>query len=211
MKIALKSIIPDPLPISSISESEIWREQIEFNQGESILAHAPSGKGKSTFLHLIYGLRKDFSGSFILGDFSSKTIGQGDWESLRAQKISILFQDLRLFSHLTARENLSLLPALSDNRPPIEEMCQQLNIGSLLEQKVCTLSHGQRQRFALIRSLLKPITWLLLDEPFSHLDEKNTEAAVHLIEQIRAKEKFGLIQTSLSKGSFLSCDRTIRL
>ena len=40
---------------------------------------------------------------------------------------------------------------------------------------------------------------------------KNTEAAVHLIEQIRAKEKFGLIQTSLSKGSFLSCDRTIRL
>ena len=211
MKITFKRIIPDPVPNFSVSKSQIWGEEIEFNPTESILVHAPSGKGKSTFLHLIYGIRKDFSGSFTLGDFSSKKIGQSDWESLRAQKISILFQDLRLFSHLTARENLSLLPALSDNRPPIEEMCQQLNIRPLLEQKVCTLSHGQRQRFALIRSLLKPITWLLLDEPFSHLDEKNTEAAVHLIEQIRAKEKFGLIQTSLSQRSFLSCDRIIRL
>lgn len=211
MKITFKSIIPDPVPNFSVSESEIWGENIEFNPTDSILVHAPSGKGKSTLLHLIYGLRKDFSGSLILGDISSEKIGSGDWESLRAQKLSILFQDLRLFPHLTAQENLSLLPAVSENRPLIEEMCQQLNIGSLLEQKVCTLSHGQRQRFALIRSLLKPITWLLLDEPFSHLDEKNTEAAVRLIEQIRAKDNFGLIQTSLSQRSFLSYDRILQL
>ena len=70
------------------------------------------------------------------------------------------------FPSLTARENLGLLPRLSEERPPVEEMCERLGVHSLLEQPISTLSLGQRQRIALIRSLRKPFKWLLLKRTF---------------------------------------------
>jgi ABC-type lipoprotein export system ATPase subunit len=211
MKIELGKIIPQPLPESLVRTSETWGEEITFDQGQSVLAQATSGKGKSTLLHILYGLRKDFSGTFSLEGTPSEQIKDEDWRVIRSQKISILFQDLRLFPHLTARENLSLLPQLSEERPPVEEMCERLGVHSLIDQQISNLSLGQRQRIALIRSLRKPFKWLLLDEPFSHLDEHNTDLAIGLIEEIRKGNRSGLILTSLNQTTSFTWDRSLKL
>ena len=211
MKIELGKIIPQPLPESLVKASELWGEEITINQGQSVLAQATSGKGKSTLLHILYGLRKDFSGTLSWGDAPSSQVKDDDWRAMRSQEISILFQDLRLFPHLTARENLTLLPQLSEERPPMEEMCERLGVHSLLEQPISTLSLGQRQRIALIRSLRKPFKWLLLDEPFSHLDGHNTELAIGLIEEIRKGNRSGLILTSLDQTTSFRWDRSLKL
>ena len=211
MKIELKSIIPTPLPGSAVSNSQLWRKNYRFDEGESILAYAPSGKGKSTLLHIIYGLRQDFTGELVLGEQISHRLSMDEWQDARSCKLSILFQDIRLFSHLTTNENLALLPVLSSNIPPIEEMCERLGVLALLDQRVGTLSYGQRQRIALIRSLCKPFRWLLLDEPFSHLDPANTEPAIQLIEEVRVLNHAGLILTSLQKESPLICRHNLQL
>ena len=134
-----------------------------------------------------------------------------DWLILRAKKLSLLFQDLRLFKKLSARDNLELLPEINPQAPTVKEMCEVLGILHLLDKPVETLSLGQRQRFALVRCLRKPFCWLLLDEPFSHLDEDNAQAAAGLIEAVLNQNDAGLVITSLTGSCPLSCNRSINL
>ena len=110
------------------------------------------------------------------------------------------FQDLRLFQHLTARQNLQLIPEVNASSPSIEEMTAQLGVENCLDQSVFTLSHGQRQRIAIIRALRKPFRLLLLDEPFSHLDEENQKYASRLIQEVIKANNAGLILSSLGSS-----------
>ena len=211
MKLTFNKVVPEPVPQSLIASSKIWEEEITWTSNDRILVQAQSGKGKSTLLHLIYGLRKDYSGSWEIDGVQEKNLSAKDWLILRAKKISLLFQDLRLFKKLSARENLELLPEINPQAPTVKEMCEALGILNLLDKPVETLSLGQRQRFALVRCLRKPFYWLLLDEPFSHLDDDNAKASAGLIEQVLNQNKAGLVITSLGGSSPLSCNRSINL
>ncbi len=211
MRITLDQVIPIPLQENLVSSSGIWGRKLVLEEGLSFLAHAPSGKGKSTLLHILYGMRNDFTGQIILGENKYSDLQVSNWKELRAKKISMLFQDLRLFAHLTVRENLDLLPSISQESPSVEEMCEQLEVADLLDREAGSLSLGQRQRVALVRSLRKPFQWLLLDEPFSHLDMRNAERAADLIERTRRNKGAGIILTSLHPECPLACDRMIRL
>lgn len=211
MKLAFNKIVPEPIPQPLIASSKIWGEEITWAANDRILAQAQSGKGKSTLLHLIYGLRKDYSGSWEIEGVQGEDLSAEDWLILRAKKISLLFQDLRLFKKLSARDNLELLPEINPQAPTVKEMCEVLGILHLLDKPVETLSLGQRQRFALVRCLRKPFCWLLLDEPFSHLDEDNAQAAAGLIEAVLNQNDAGLVITSLTGSCPLSCNRSINL
>ena len=211
MNLSLQKIIPHPLPPSLVSSSDVWGEEVSFTSGTSTLLEAQSGKGKSTLLHILYGMRRDFDGfcQFDGKDISSLRATQ--WQHLRSCKVSLLFQDLRLFKHLSLRENLQLVPETDTQAPPLQEMCERLQIDHLLDRPVHTLSLGQRQRAALIRSLTKPFQWLFLDEPFSHLDEANASEAAHLIHESMKRNQAGLLLTSLQAQSPLACDRSLHL
>ena len=74
----------------------------------------------------------------------------------------MVFQDLRLFPHLTAHENLQLIPEVNKTAPSIDEMAKRLKVENCLKQLVSTLSHGQRQRVAIIRALQNPFAFLCL-------------------------------------------------
>lgn len=197
MLISLENIVPSPIPQSHLESSEIWNSTLTFESKSSILISADSGKGKSTLLHLIYGLRKDYSGNLFIDSGNAGELGFQQWENLRRESLSMVFQDLRLFSQLSARENIELIPQFNPNSPSISEMSERLGMIDFLEQPALTLSHGQRQRIALMRALRKPFKWLLLDEPFSHLDKNNQELACDLIKEVTEYNEAGIILSSL--------------
>lgn len=211
MLIELQNLIPEPIPQKIVEASKVWGTNLRFETNSNILVSAQSGMGKSTLLHIIYGLRKDYSGKLLIDENNIRKHSYQEWENLRKQSISMVFQDLRLFQHLTARQNLQLIPKVNASSPSIEEMTAQLGVENCLDQSVFTLSHGQRQRIAIIRALRKPFRLLLLDEPFSHLDEENQKYASRLIQEVIKANNAGLILSSLGASPALSFDQQISL
>jgi len=202
MKYTLRNILPNPLKEQKRGhQSDIWETTCHLEKGKKYLITAPSGKGKSTFLHILYGLRKDFSGKVTLDKNELSTISTNAWADLRKDNLAIVFQDLRLFPKLSALDNILLKSTLhtTKSEAAIQEMAKQLGIEELLNQSCATLSYGQRQRVAIIRALCQPFDFLFLDEPFSHLDEANTKAAFQLIESVCAEQETGFLLVSLGE------------
>jgi ABC-type lipoprotein export system ATPase subunit len=211
MLIELNQVIPEPIPKEMIERSEVWETQLQIEPKSFTLISAHSGKGKSTLLHLLYGLRKDFSGEVIMdGENIQKQTSSG-WTSLRSTQIALLFQELKLFPKLCARENIELIPQINHNVPSGLEMAKRLGMEGFLTKPVETLSFGQRQRIALIRTLRKPFKLLLLDEPFSHLDQENIDLASSLINEIARANQATVLLTSLGETPPLSFDRILSL
>ena len=211
MQIELQSLRPYPIPDKFIPKSEVWDKNLLIESGKKCLLAAQSGKGKSTLLHILYGLRRDCSGDALLGDRSVFSLTPSDWEEIRKIKVSLLFQDLKLFPKLSARENIELIPETNLQAPPIDEILTKVGMEQFFDQPVEQLSFGQRQRIALLRSLRKPFELLLLDEPFSHLDKENTVLACRLIEETVERNQASLIISSLGDEPPLNFDRRFSL
>jgi putative ABC transport system ATP-binding protein len=211
MMIELKDVVPDPLPKEVIQSSEVWDSKLCFKPNSANLVSAQSGMGKSTLLHMLFGVRKDFSGILSIDGKDSSSLSREDWIKIRKTSISLLFQDLRLFPNLTALENINLIPVTNPKAPGVEEMTEQLGIMAFLDQSVRTLSHGQRQRVALVRALRKPFRLLLLDEPFSHLDAVNQSKASSLIKESVQKNGASLILSTLGSVPEIPFDQTYSL
>lgn len=204
-----------PSPLSSIQHSKesIWGNFIELKAGKHILLNASSGKGKSTFTTTMIGLRNDYTGTITFDGKDIKTFTPDDWTSIRQNKISVIYQDLQLFPDLTVAENLilknNLTNSFSENE--IKSMLNKLGIEDKWEQKCGLLSMGQQQRVAIIRGLLQPFEWLIMDEPFSHLDTENTLLCLELIDQ-RCKElNAGFVLTTLGDSHGYNYDQELKL
>lgn len=201
MQIQLEQVVPHPLKekIQS-STSEVWNKTIQFQSPDYIKIKAPSGSGKTTFIHSIYGLRADFSGTILLNNKPIQHYSKEQIAIIRQQQISIVFQDLRLFPQLTAKENIELNRVLSKpiyNSSQIEIFAEKLNIQSILHQPAGLCSYGEQQRVAIIRALIQPFEFLIMDEPFSHLDQQNIQLAINLIKEECEKRNAGILLTDL--------------
>jgi putative ABC transport system ATP-binding protein len=205
MNIELKQVIPVPLKDKlSGRQSDIWNTSRSFGQQQWIKIIAPRGTGKTTLVHTLYKLRQNYEGHVTWGVVSLNNITGDDLALLRQQKVSIIFQDLRLFPNLTASENIELNRVLQQpfyESSMIEEMAAQLGVGHILQQQAGLCSYGEQQRIAIIRALVQPFEWLIMDEPFSHLDKANTAKAVALINSECRKRKAGLIITDLDEDN----------
>ena len=213
MQIQLRKITPDFIEQEKRSTSQIWEQNISITKDEHLHIVAPSGSGKTSLMHFIYGLRKDYSGNILYGDIDIKKLSTESFSTFRRNKISIIFQDLRLFENQTVSENIEIKRILEPYHKPeeIENMAKRLGIENKINQKIKTCSYGEQQRIAIIRSLMQPFDFLLLDEPFSHLDEVNRKKAMELIYEECGKRNAAMIFADLKPLDFFKEERIIYL
>lgn len=213
MQIELRKVTPHYIEKEKRSASQIWDQNLTINKGEHLHVVAPSGSGKTSLIHFIYGLRKDYSGDVYYGDTNIKNLSVEDLSSFRQNKISIIFQDLRLFEDQTVRENIDIKRILDPYYSPekIAEMAQRLGVENKLNQLAKTCSYGEQQRVAIIRALMQPFDFLLLDEPYSHLDETNRKKAMELIYEECEKRGAAMIFADLKALDFLKGEKIVYL
>jgi putative ABC transport system ATP-binding protein len=199
----LKKVIPTIIADRpSVEFSDVWGNDIQWKKGEFIKITAPSGTGKTTLVHILYGLRKDYIGDFFYEGKNILQLRPSELAQIRQQHWSIVFQDLRLFSSLTARENIELKRVLYDpiiTEEQLSEMANQLGIKSILNQPATKCSYGEQQRIGILRALMQPFDFLIMDEPFSHLDNVNKKIAAALISAECKRRNAGIIITDLDK------------
>jgi ABC-type lipoprotein export system ATPase subunit len=183
MYLQLQNLLPVYFEESKKQSSEIWGKDLQFEKGDMIKIVAPSGSGKTSLTHFVYGTRSDYSGTISYNDANIKQFSFENFASWRKDHLSIVFQDLRLFSDRTVFENIDIKRQLNafHGVEKIKEMAERLGIGKKLPAKAKTCSYGEQQRVAIIRSLMQPFDFLILDEPFSHLDTINRQIAMELI------------------------------
>lgn len=216
--ITIKHLLPDVFKgmeeTTQIRESRIWdASSFEFKKGCRICLHAESGGGKSSLLSFIFGNRKDFVGEIFFDDRNIRTLNIAEWCDVRRKNITLLPQEMRLFSELTVIENIRLKNSLTNTKTldEIEEMLKMLGISNKIDVPVAKLSIGQQQRVAIVRTLCQPFDFIFLDEPVSHLDETNNKIVASLIEKEAEKHDAGIITTSVGNHLLLKDAEFIKL
>lgn len=147
-----------------------------------------SGAGKSTLVNLICGLRRPDRGHISVGDTVFFDAGRKIDLPVHARGLGVVFQDARLFPHLTVRDNLRYGLARCRGRPRrIDEaaVVDLLGIAPLLARRPHTLSGGERQRVAIGRALLAQPALLLMDEPMASLDAARKAELLPYVERLR--------------------------
>lgn len=193
--------------------SQIWKQQITFEKGKLCLLEAESGQGKSTFCSYLLGYRRDYSGKILFDDTDAQTLSKRAWTTIRQSHISLLFQELRLFPELTAWENVEIKNKLTSfkHSKEIELWFERLGIADKKDVKVGMMSFGQQQRVAFMRSLVQPFDFLLVDEPISHLDERNAAILGEMMMEEVRRQGAGVIVTSIGKHMALPYEQIFRL
>ena len=213
MELRLEQVLPHPLKDRDIQHSEVWLRNVELRQGERVQVNAPSGTGKTTLGLILYGLRNDFEGSAYWDGKRIESLSINEWSELRQRHLSFIFQDLRLFDEYTGLENILIKSRLTDivSEAEIGIMAEELGVAFLLNKKTAKMSRGEMQRIAIIRALVQPFDWIIMDEPFSHLDHKNAERAAALIDRKCKENNAGLILLELEEDHHFEYDKKLIL
>jgi molybdate transport system ATP-binding protein len=159
--------------------------------------YGPSGSGKSTLLDCIAGLRDVGPDSLIRfeGDtWQQATYTAAPWE----RRIGYVFQDARLFPHLTVAQNLqyALTRRASNTGASLDQVTRWLELSDLLSRAPDTLSAGQKQRVAIGRALLCAPRLMLLDEPLANLDHTSRQQLLHCLQRLEKEMALPMLYVS---------------
>jgi molybdate transport system ATP-binding protein len=164
-----------------------------------IALFGPSGSGKSTLVEMIAGLLEPDEGQVELGGTVLTDTRRGIAIRPERRRIGYVFQDGRLFPHLTAGGNLRYGAKRAGAAPPyvrFDEVVELLGLGALLARRPHELSVGERARVALGRALLSQPQLLLLDEPLASLDVARREEVLPYLESLRDRLSIPMVYVS---------------
>lgn len=158
-----------------------------------------SGSGKTTLLRCVAGLEKDVKGSITV---NGKTwLSEKSNLSSQQRNIGYIFQESRLFPHLSVEKNLhygAARNAVDEATVDREHLLELLNIKHLLNRKPFQLSGGEKQRVAIGRALLKNPQMLLLDEPLASLDNKRKQEILPFLDRLHEELNIPMLYVSHS-------------
>lgn len=211
--IHLRQTLPQVFADRDAVTSDVWHQDLVFSKEKRYLIEAASGTGKSSLCSYIYGYRRDYQGIINFDERNIRSLSVNEWVDMRKHSLSILFQELRIFPELTALENVQLKNRLTNykKKKEILTLFETLGITDKVNEKAGKLSFGQQQRVAFIRSLCQPFDFIFLDEPISHLDDRNSAIMSRLLMEEAGKQGAGIIVTSIGKHLELNYDKVLQL
>jgi molybdate transport system ATP-binding protein len=167
------------------------RLDIAFATASEVTAlFGPSGSGKTSILNMVCGLLRPDSGSIVLGDEMLFDSDRRVDVPAHRRGIGYVFQERRLFPHLTVRQNLAFgrwMRGVAADAAHERHVVEMLGIGHLLRRRPTNLSGGEQQRVAIGRALLLRPRLLLLDEPLAGLDRARAAEVLPYLERLRGE------------------------
>jgi len=160
-----------------------------------------SGAGKTSALNLIAGLARPDRGRIALGERVFCDTAAGTWLAPQRRRVGYVFQDARLFPHLSVRGNLlygRCFAGRGARGPALESVVSLLALARLLQRRPRELSGGEKQRVAIGRALLADPRLLVMDEPLSSLDAAHKGEILHYIERLRDEVRVPIVYVSHS-------------
>ena len=183
---------------------------LEVRDGEFVSLLGPSGCGKSTMLKTIAGLLPVSGGEIFLGDQEVSHV------PTHKRGAVVVFQDLRMFPHMTALENVAFplkMQGISKKEriKTASDYLKKVHLEGREDQPVSKMSGGQQQRVALARALAAQPKLLLLDEPFSALDENLREEMRRLVLELQREFGITTVMVTHDRGEALSMSDRVAL
>lgn len=196
-----------------LCRSQVWLRRLEFTKPGSYLIEAESGTGKSSLCSFIYGSRGDYSGSILFDGRDCRSLSAKEWCEVRTRQLAYLPQEMMLFGELTAFENIEIKNRLTHfkSRQWIMQALEQLEIDNKADTPARMLSVGQQQRVAIVRALCQPFSFIIVDEPVSHLDLRNNATVARMISQEATEQQAAIISTSVGNKLLLDYYKTLSL
>jgi molybdate transport system ATP-binding protein len=145
----------------------------------------PSGVGKSSLLAMVAGLLRPDAGRIAVAGRTLFDAAAGIDLPPEARRAGMVFQDGRLFPHLTVRRNLLYGRGEGPHHLEVAHVLDLLGIAHLLDRWPRHLSGGEAQRVAIGRALLASPAFLLLDEPLAHVDRPRRDEILRIVERLR--------------------------
>jgi heme exporter protein A len=182
---------------------------ITVHRGESLVVFGRNGAGKTTLLRIIATLTRTYQGTVRL--FGEDLRQSGD---AARNRIGFVSHESMLYADLSVRANLMFfakLHAIEDPHNTVETMIDSMDLRLKATASVRTLSRGLKQRVALARAFLHKPEFLLLDEPFTGLDERAAGALDTFIDTVRADGRTILMTTHDAARGWRQADRAVVL
>ena len=173
---------------------------LSIDKGEMVAIKGSSGAGKSTLVHIIGGLDKPTSGSYLLNGQDVSQLSLSKLAEIRNASFGFVMQHFALIEEDSALQNVAtplLFAKTRKSQMDARAMEQLRNVGmeQMANKRIATLSGGEKQRVAIARAMVNNPEIILADEPTGALDRANTEKIVQLFQQLNEKGKTIIIVT----------------
>lgn len=168
----------------------------ELHKGQLLAIYGASGVGKSSLLRILAGLMEPDEGRIeVNGELWLDSRQKLNIKSQR-RNVGLVFQEYALFPHMSVRQNLQYALGKGKDSDLIDELIDITGLSALQHRIPAYLSGGQQQRVAVARAIVRKPQLLMLDEPFSALDEEMREQLQNYLSEIHKKYKLTTILVS---------------